>query len=257
MIRRPRPGRAAVLFGALLPLLGLAGCDDGSGPDEEEDVFGTWLATFGEVRVFFDITEQTLTVFDGGRSPECFSIVGYDILARSGSEFEVQVTGATQSFSILLERDGEDLVLTDLTDGRTLRLWASEEDTAGFEECRGSGGEPGTACASLPQIAVGASVEGELTSDDAGAQGFRYDLYSLTLDAAASVQIDLESDDFDAYLFVYDEQGTLVGEDDDSGADFDSLYDSRLILELEAGCYRIEARAWRADQLGTYVLGVT
>lgn len=77
------------------------------------------------------------------------------------------------------------------------------------------------------------------------------DTYLLRLDAPATVTIDLRSEAFDAFLEVFDVDGIWI----DTNDDFDGT-DARLILELGAGAYRIEASGYWFSDEGPYTIDV-
>lgn len=65
--------------------------------------------------------------------------------------------------------------------------------------------------------------------------------YIFMLNSAADVDIMLVSNDFDAYLLLYDAQGNLVTQDDDSGG----RLNSRIQIALQPGEYTIAATSLR------------
>ncbi|NIW35449.1 MAG: peptidase, partial [Gemmatimonadetes bacterium] len=70
----------------------------------------------------------------------------------------------------------------------------------------------------------------------------------------SQVVIGLESADFDAWVTLYQDDGTEVGFDDDGGEGFNSS----LPADLTGGvCYIVEASTAFEMQTGTYVLTVS
>lgn len=65
--------------------------------------------------------------------------------------------------------------------------------------------------------------------------------YVFTLNSVADVDITLVSNDFDAYLLLYDAQGNIVTQDDDSGG----RLNSRIQISLQPGEYTIAATSLR------------
>ncbi|WP_297803362.1 PPC domain-containing protein [uncultured Brevundimonas sp.] len=107
-------------------------------------------------------------------------------------------------------------------------------------------------------IAMGATVEGELTDDDArkGGSG-RYDAYSFSATEGQRLQITLESSDFDALLELGkagDDFDAMVTDDDGAGRGTDS----RILFDVpETGEYVIRASSYQSDERGGYELRLT
>ncbi len=102
-------------------------------------------------------------------------------------------------------------------------------------------------------------VTGTLLSDSAPLP-LRPDLTGqevvFQLDQSGLVLIDLSSEAFDAQLLVFDDNGVLVGQNDDrdysEATDYDT--DSQLLLPLSAGNYSIYVTSWFASSSGDYTL---
>src|SRR5690606_7858487 len=95
-------------------------------------------------------------------------------------------------------------------------------------------------------IGVGDNINGE--ADDETVD------YEIALKADQTVEITLESDDFDTVLEVYNEDGDLVGENDDG---FDSGYNSFLEFTAEeTGTYTIRVEAFGGEPDGDFELTV-
>ena len=103
-------------------------------------------------------------------------------------------------------------------------------------------------------IAVGGSVEGELTeSDGSNDEGVRADAYRFTVAAGQRVDISLKSSAFDAYLELYDASGESLDQDDDGSDDTDS----QLVHSFsEAGEYTVQVRAIGDTLTGAYTLAL-
>lgn len=101
-------------------------------------------------------------------------------------------------------------------------------------------------------LTPGASVEGELTPDDARLDdGTYYDLYYLEGYQGETVYLRLTSPDFDAYLMLGDDQGRLLATDDDSGGGTDAL----LVYTLPAdGRYQVVVNSFFEGEEGRYTL---
>ncbi len=110
----------------------------------------------------------------------------------------------------------------------------------------------------MQPIALGATVEGELSSDDgANDSGQRADVYSFTALAGQRIVATLSSDAFDTYLELFaesaDEGGRYSVDSDDDGAGEGT--DSRLSYTFaEGGDYTLEARAFSGEGEGAYTL---
>jgi hypothetical protein len=113
----------------------------------------------------------------------------------------------------------------------------------------------GPALADAQPIAVGGSVDGDLSEDDArGVGGATADTYRFRGQAGQRIRIDMTSDRFDTYLELFDANRISLAEDDDGGPEGTN---SRLTFTLPAaGDYFIEARAF-TEATGAYALSVS
>ncbi len=104
-------------------------------------------------------------------------------------------------------------------------------------------------------IAIGATVEGELTASVGKCgSGAPADAWRFEGREGQRIRIDMTSSDFDTYLELFDENRVSLDEDDDGGP---KGTDSRMTITLpRTGAYIIEARAFSAA-LGDYSLSVT
>lgn len=104
-------------------------------------------------------------------------------------------------------------------------------------------------------IAVGETVRGELAPGDQVMSDSTYaDVWELTAAAGEHVEIAVQSDEFDTYLQLLDASGRIIGQDDDSGGDLNSI----LAVTLPAaGIYRIVVNsAGHEPRVGAYILSV-
>ena len=62
--------------------------------------------------------------------------------------------------------------------------------------------------------------------------------YRFEIDATGRIRVDLNSSDADSYLYLLDEEGNRITENDDGGV---GALDARIERELEAGVYQLEA----------------
>ncbi|HZW16359.1 MAG TPA: PPC domain-containing protein [Brevundimonas sp.] len=108
--------------------------------------------------------------------------------------------------------------------------------------------------AAARSIAIGATVEGELTAEDGKSEsGSPADAWRFEGREGQRVRIDMTSTEFDTYLELFDENRVSLDDDDDGGPEGT---DSRLIFTLPAtGTYIIEARAF-AEATGGYSLSI-
>jgi thiol-disulfide isomerase/thioredoxin len=97
------------------------------------------------------------------------------------------------------------------------------------------------------------TVEGELAGTDARFQNKSAKAYSVKLEGGKSYRIDLASNDFDAYLYLQDDNGNLLAQDDDSGGN----NDARIIHEpRETGTFRIVACSLDGNGTGKFTLSI-
>jgi hypothetical protein len=112
---------------------------------------------------------------------------------------------------------------------------------------------PIAASAQATAIAVGDTVEGELT------ESAPETLYSFEVEAGATVQITLVSDDFDPFLVLADADGNELATDDDSAGNLDS----RISYTFpDGGEYMLTATSFSAHnggaaRTGAYTLTLT
>ncbi|MFO7546216.1 MAG: PPC domain-containing protein [Trueperaceae bacterium] len=75
-------------------------------------------------------------------------------------------------------------------------------------------------------------------------------VYAFDLERPALLVASLTSFDFDTVLYVMDESGTVVAENDDAMA----TTDSQAMVDLEPGRYFVVASSWSSDSGGAYTL---
>jgi len=105
------------------------------------------------------------------------------------------------------------------------------------------------------QIPIGTSVTGTLTMSDPvlPSDQSHYKLFTFMGSAGQTVQIDLLSSDFDAYLYLRDQNGQNLAQDDDSGGGLNA----RIVRNLPySGLYQILANTLRAGQYGSFTLSL-
>jgi hypothetical protein len=112
---------------------------------------------------------------------------------------------------------------------------------------------PIAASAQATAIAVGDTVEGELT------ESAPETMYSFEVEAGATVQITLVSDDFDPFLVLADADGNELATDDDSAGNLDSRISYTF---ADGGEYMLTATSFSAHnggaaRTGAYTLTLT
>ena len=131
---RIRSSRAFRLLG-VGALLALASACDMTGTDPvPADIRGTWTGPVEERTVFVEITDSTVTVYDGLETT-CFAITPMTIEARDGDELTLR-TGDGASFTATVRaEDGELLVLGLQPLPGQATLTRSDRDLTALEEC--------------------------------------------------------------------------------------------------------------------------
>ncbi len=112
--------------------------------------------------------------------------------------------------------------------------------------------------ASAQAIAVGQSINGELTTSDRQlGDGSYFDCYELQTRAGQQVQIDQSSSAFDSFLMVRrggcNNLGDVIAHDDDGGPGLDS----RLVLQGDGTVWAIIANSVGGGETGRYQLRVS
>jgi hypothetical protein len=240
----------------MIPFAGLAGCDAILGSDaEEEGIEGTWVFEDGDFRVFLRITSTDVTVWDG-MVGDCYYMEEYTITAQDGDEYTLTEASSSFSLTITIRREGDTLVIG-IGGEQTEVYQSSDQDVTQLEICpvqAGGGDDPAIDCSALPAITVGQTINGELNTGDTMADDGRYfDLYGLTLGGQTTVQIDAVSDPIDTYLYLYEDDGTFIAENDDADI---NTFNSRINTTLTAGCYRVEVTSFGSGETGTYSVSV-
>lgn len=108
-------------------------------------------------------------------------------------------------------------------------------------------------CTVLQNVAVGATVNGTLTSLDCRiSDSTLIDFYQFALAAQDGVALTMTAASFDTYIFLFDAQGNPVAVDDNSGPGSNAL----LRAILPAGSYILGANAFAVGMSGPYSLQV-
>jgi hypothetical protein len=102
------------------------------------------------------------------------------------------------------------------------------------------------------EIRIDTSVSEQLTpSDPFMPDSTHYKLFTFTGTGGQEVQIDLMSADFDAYLYLKDQNGQAIAQNDDSGGG----HNARITQSLPyTGMYQIYANSLRRSETGAFTL---
>lgn len=217
---------------------------------------------------------QTLNGDLSARDPETDDGLPYDAFsfrARQGERFALALDSEAFDPVVRVGRsvDGTFVQLAENDDGPdsglNSRLVFTAPETGEYLirvtplDAAGSGAyrlalEEGPPPADAQPIAVGATVDGELSESDGKSESDTpADAWRFEGREGQRVRIDMTSDDFDTYLELFDENRVSLDEDDDGGPEGTN---SRITLTLpRTGAYIIEARAF-SDGTGAYSLTV-
>jgi len=107
------------------------------------------------------------------------------------------------------------------------------------------------------EVAIGDDFLSLLTTKDRRVNGRYIDSYRFVVSETTEAIIDLRSKAFDAYLYLYNNAGHIVAENDDASEETGT--DAQLVLELPAGTYEIVVTSYvDADKKsGLYNLAIT
>lgn len=113
-------------------------------------------------------------------------------------------------------------------------------------------------CTLTGSVAVGDSADAALDSADCLLpNGARADMWELTVDADATVQVDMRSDAVDAYLVVFNGSGgTVLAQNDDGGGGTNGT-DARVTATLTVGTYLVMATTYGGGERGSYTLSTS
>ena len=230
-------------------LVVLAGCTDlPSGPSDP--ITGTWVAGAPRVTFLLWITEFQVAYYEVPSAGGCALHTIYDLEALGDDEYLLRSTVSPATAEVrITARDGE---LKWQVAERTAIFMATSTDPSALTVCAGGGDDPAIDCSGLPPVEPGQDLVGFLAVTDPIERG-RYYVYAFQPQAQDTVTITLMSPYFDAYLYVYDTDGVLVGENDDVAAD---STDAALSLQVVPACYRVEATSFEHEITGSYTLRI-
>ena len=83
--------------------------------------------------------------------------------------------------------------------------------------------------------------------------GSSYTAYTIDLEAGEELDLTMQSSDFDAYLHLEDDNGNIVGEDDDSAGGSNA---NLVLIAPTTATYRVIANTFSEGEYGEYVLAV-
>jgi len=105
---------------------------------------------------------------------------------------------------------------------------------------------------SVTVLQIGDTIEGSLSETDGGSRldGSHYaDDFSFNGNSGDVIVVSLESSIFDTYLFLYDERGIPLAQNDD----FSGTSQSLITYELQAtGAYTVEVTSYESNETGDY-----
>lgn len=113
-------------------------------------------------------------------------------------------------------------------------------------------------CTTVASISSGQTRDGSLSMEDCDHFNFgnvsKLDYFGFTLSEFTAVQIDLASNELDMYLYLFDSQGTILFEDDDTGGGVLG-FDSQILETLDPGLYAIGVNTYVGEPtIGDYSL---
>lgn len=114
----PRSGRRLLPWLAATLLLSGLGCDSIVGGDDEPSVEGTWVTTQGTLTLYLEITDSTVTVYEGA-SGECYYVDAFDRLQQEGDRYTLSGQMSSSTFQVTFR----------LEDGRLRAQSVSADDT--------------------------------------------------------------------------------------------------------------------------------
>jgi hypothetical protein len=103
------------------------------------------------------------------------------------------------------------------------------------------------------ELDVPASVSGVLSLADPVFEGAHYHSYTFVIATPTAIIIDFSSGSFDSYLYLLNEQGGVVAENDDGPFGLDAQLD----VELPAGRYELIVTTYGPGEVGPYTLSLT
>lgn len=167
-------------------------------------------------------------------------------------------TGAPQGLSGYLDASMYYELYVEQVDAGVFPWWAFADASSGsagaVDEAPAATSGDGLAGTDIPVLAPGRTVSGRLTElSDLLDDGTYADYYLLYGDAGQRIVLELRSAEFDAFLFVFSEDGQLVALDDDSAGQSNARIEMTL---PSTGAYLVVANAYGPGQTGAYTLSL-
>lgn len=249
-------GRARYVLLAVAALVWLGACGDPNGPVEDlERVQGAWLSEEWGVRdhILVGITPGKLTLyerFSHRRVTPCYGRHAFAIEPLGGGRFVLVDEETEERLTVWIRLDAGVLTIED-EEGFVLSFEPSNEELATRYPCVGGGADASFTCSELPEIQLGDTVAGELTTTDHHSGGRYFDLYQYTEETPVdSLLVTAASDQIGLFAYVYDSDGALL--DDTAPAP-----DVFARVHTFAGCYRVEVTSEAEGATGPYTLSIT
>ena len=227
-------------------LLALAACDNGPGGGAG-DVEGVWAVAEGDSgTVFLRITADSIQTYVEDEIADCFDRIDYEI--RDVQRRQFRIASDTDTFTITLRRDGDELVVTAFDVEQ--RYTQSTTELELLLLCEPA--NPGVSCTTPPPLGLDDTIFGTIDpTDPQNPDGSRYELFQIPTDTGLDVRIDMTSTEIDSYLVLYDSLGVLIEENDDVS---NLSLNARIEPALEPGCYILMATTKDPGDFGEYVL---
>lgn len=236
----------------LLALAAVGGCGESTAVVESGPIEGNWVAEATNGSLFLVITRDSLVYFTSLDAEDCADRYAYGLTPVGGNDY--LLSSAVNFSTIQTTLSQVDDALTWRTPSGSALFQRAATDPTTLAVCAGGGDDPAAACASFPPVPPGGEVDGALEEGDAVERGRFYDVYSLQPAAPLdSAVITVSAVGFDAYLYLYAADGTLIAENDDGVEGFTS---ARLTLPLDPLCYRVEVTTIAEGTTGTYTLRI-
>lgn len=238
---------AAVLAGLLV-----AGCDESGTDVQSGPITGVWVAQLAGGNLYLDITDDSLVYYTEATAEDCADRYAYTLESLGGNRYRLTSTVNAATLESTITATSNELTWN-TGGGAAVFQRAEGVDPSTIHVCAGGGDDPALVCAELPVLPLAQDVADSLTQADALERDRYYDVYGFQPVEQMTATISLTSSEFDAYLYVYEADGTLLAENDDVSAD---TVNARLTLELVPVCYRIEVTTFDTGVTGDYTLRI-
>lgn len=242
-----RPWLVLILAGLVMTACNDDGTEVQSGP-----ITGTWVAEFADGTLYLVISSDSLVYYTAADAESCADRYEYGLEDLGENRYRLSSAVNTSTAEThITATDGE--LTWETGAGAAVFQSAPGADIGSLEICAGGGDDPSIVCTELPALQLAQDLPGELTQDDAMERDRYYDVYGFQPDAQVTAEVTLSSSAFDAYLFVYDADGSLLAENDDVA---ESSVDAAVTLTFVPACYRVEVTTFDEAATGPYTLRV-